>query len=1304
MKKIFTFSNQNLLFKMVISALLTIVLFNANAQKEADAAKSYLTVNASKQKLALTDIAEMNISSQYLSPTTGWYHIYFNQTYQSVEVFNGLLNVTLKDGEVFYVGNNFVQAIASKVPVGAINLNLSPLEAIQKAAANVNIPLSETKELSVEKLSNGLVVKKTFQDLSLSNEKIEVKLYWLPVDINEEEKTKPKIVLTWDVKFSTKDFQNSWEIHVDALTGDIIRKNDNVIHCNFGTPQHLTAPHNCVENVYEKTIGKPLAANSYNVFDYPLESPSHGSRTIAVSPYSRFVPAATFPGSTNGWHNDGATDYTTTRGNNVWAQEDVNANNGTGASPTSATLDFNYPYTFGLNTAPGNQNAAITNLFFWNNLIHDVLWKYGFDEPSGNFQNNNQGRGGASADYVFADAQDGAGTNNANFSTPVDGGNGRMQMFLWNTSNTYQPDGDFDNGVIAHEYGHGWSTRLTGGPANSSCLQNSEQGGEGWSDYLALMLTTNWASLTPTVASANIPRGIGTYVLGQPITGVGIRQYPYSYDKANVNNPVTYAKVGDVSFAIPHGIGSIWATMLWDMTWEIILQDNQIVNNIYNLPAAVTNYRGNLAALKLVNEGLRLQPCSPSFVQARDAILQADQTLFGGRYRCAISRAFTRRGLGANASTGVSTNDRTVTEDYTPIVGATLSSSTSVTVCSRAAFNYTATSSTTGLTFAWTRPVVAGISNVAGSGSSAVVNETLVNTTNYPIAVTYFFTLSPDICGGTPVPLPVSVTVNPSPIPTVSSYSVCQNAAVPSGQGMVVPTAISYFDTQNGSLVVGPTYVRGTGNNITTYTAATGTGSSVYYTIFTFVSPTSGAVTFETTAAAFLTGGADTYLSLYQTSFNPASPATNFLRGDDDGGVGLLSSLTQTLTAGTTYIVVVSSYYNNDTGTFTLHTSVPVFPTTGTNSWFLNASGGAALATGEIFNPVGVAGSGISNTATLGTSTFYVGTSAYPSCRTATTFIVKTTVGGSVAGSQTICSTTNSGTLTLSGHSGSVVRWESSVDNFTTATQIVNTTTTLSFTNLTQTTKYRAVIKNGACTAVNSAVATITIGLGVVPTNVTPSPTICNNTTTSLSATCTGATVKWYDVNGTSLKFTGSPYLTPSLTANTTYKVRCESGACLGSFTSVIITVKPVVAASTNVGVSSTAICSGTSITLSATCATGVVTWYNQATGGSALGTGTGFVQNPTVNTTYYATCFSTPCYSSRVATTAVLVNTANHVVTNDISSGTSTRYATQTITSNKKVLSPAKVTFRAGKSVSLNAGFQANSGAVFKAEIGGCN
>ncbi len=997
MKNVF-FGNTNLICIRLITFFLLFSM-STQAQKEVNIAKQHLFENTKTENITRSDIETMNISSQYLSPTTGWYHIYFNQTNQSVEVYNAVLAVTLKNDKVEWVANSFVKALDAKITSANSTNALSAKDAVQKATAFLKMNRSnneQLKEISATKLANGKIGKVIFEDKSISNENIEAKLYWLPYENTAGEKLVSSIALTWNVRIVTKDGKNSWSVHVDANTGNILQKIDEVIHCDFGVPNHAHNTGICTEiNTIQNELPSSPTANGYNVFDYPLESPIHGSRTIVTNPYTRFLPATMGPGTTNGWHNDGTTDYTNTRGNNVWAKDDIANDNETtiGSNPSSATLDFNYPYTLGTATAAANLNAAITNLFYWNNVIHDVLWRYGFDEPSGNFQKDNLGKGGLGNDFVQADAQDGSGTSNANFSTPIDGSNGRMQMYIWANvgSPLYQPDSDFDNGVIAHEYGHGWSIRLTGGPANSSCLQNAEQGGEGWGDYNALMLTTNWASLTPTIASANIPRGIGTYVLGQTTSGAGIRPYRYSYDKVNINNVVTYGKVADATnFSQPHGIGSIWATMLWDMTWEIILQDNFIAPNIYDVPTTVANMRGNIAAYKLVTEGLRLQACSPSFVQARDAIFQADLSLFGGRYRCAIGRAFARRGLGLNASTGTSSNDRVVTEDFTNFSAPSLNSATSNVVCSKQAFVYTATTAAVGTyTFNWTRAVVAGISNAAGSGSSANINEVLLNTTSSPIAVTYLFYITPNNCGGAPDPQPITVLVNPAITPIVNTYNICQNGIVPSGQGLVAPSLAS--NNVNGIITVGTTYIRGTGNNTTLYTAATTSGTSVYYKTYTFVAPTTTAVTLSTTAATLTPGTVDdTYMSLYQTSFTPSTPAVNFLIGDDDSGAGFLSSFTRNLVAGTTYVIVVSTYSNTVTGSFSLQSSANIF--LGTNNWYLNAAGGTPLATGEVFNPVGVAGSGITNTATVGSSTFYVANAQYPDCRSLVTFIIRPTI------------------------------------------------------------------------------------------------------------------------------------------------------------------------------------------------------------------------------------------------------------------------------------------------------------------------
>ncbi len=204
-------------------------------------------------------------------------------------------------------------------------------------------------------------------------------------------------------------------------------------------------------------------------------------------------------------------------------------------------------------------------------------------------------------------------------------------------------DGSLDNGIISHEYTHGISTRLTGGAANAGCLVNAEQMGEGWSDYLALMLTTNWSAAT--VADGPNARPIGTYAISQAATGSGIRTYPYSTNLAT--DPWTYAMLATQTGGEVHTIGEIWCSVIWDMTWNII-QGDGISGDIYHGTA------GNNIALQLVIEGMKYQPCSPGFLDARDAILKADSILYNYRHRCAIWNAFARRGMGKSASQGSS--------------------------------------------------------------------------------------------------------------------------------------------------------------------------------------------------------------------------------------------------------------------------------------------------------------------------------------------------------------------------------------------------------------------------------------------------------------------------------------------------------------------------------------------------------------------------------------------------------------------------------------------------------------------------
>jgi len=116
-------------------------------------------------------------------------------------------------------------------------------------------------------------------------------------------------------------------------------------------------------------------------------------------------------------------------------------------------------------------------------------------------------------------------------------------------------------------------------------------------------------------------------------------------------NPWTYGMMAGSTGGAVHTIGEMWCTFLWDMTWEMIAVDG-INPNLFN-PTATG---GNSAALKLVTEGMRLQPCSPGFVDSRNAILKADSIFYNGRYKCAIWKAFSRRGMGLLASQGSSSS------------------------------------------------------------------------------------------------------------------------------------------------------------------------------------------------------------------------------------------------------------------------------------------------------------------------------------------------------------------------------------------------------------------------------------------------------------------------------------------------------------------------------------------------------------------------------------------------------------------------------------------------------------------------
>ncbi|MCC2606679.1 M36 family metallopeptidase [Planctobacterium marinum] len=499
-----------------------------------------------------------------------------------------------------------------------------------------------------------------------------------------------------------------------------------------------------------------------------------------------------------------------TYGNNVLAYADVVAPQGYNAGDiivsTTSDMTFDYPFdeTQRANSFV-NRQSAVVNMFVVNNFMHDWWYDHGFDEAAGNAQLDNYGRGGVEGDPLEVQAQDYSGLNNANMSTPADGGSPRMQQYLYTSKDavngvdqginivshpgslgvmqstqlsSFGPqqytgvsanlrrlhddnavdsgsefdgceaavngyalegriaiidrgscaftqkvlnaqaagaigaivvnnvddgtpapmggtdtsvtipnlglnyeegqalyarmaagqqvtaeifskfplkDSSFDNGIIAHEWGHYISNRLVGNASGLINFQGRSMG-EGWGDFHSLMLIVK-------AEDGNIegneewqlPFATGTYVED---FYTGIRRAPYS---TNMDiNPLTFehitagAEVPGLSPTngdSPHGAGEMWAAVLWDVYASLL--------NMYEFDEAQSRMADYLVA------GYKATPIAPTYTEARDAILSVMLANSADDFNAAVT-AFARRGMGFGAVSPerFSDDNSGVTESY----------------------------------------------------------------------------------------------------------------------------------------------------------------------------------------------------------------------------------------------------------------------------------------------------------------------------------------------------------------------------------------------------------------------------------------------------------------------------------------------------------------------------------------------------------------------------------------------------------------------------------------------------------------
>jgi hypothetical protein len=417
-----------------------------------DLAISHVRDNAAEFGLGGTDVAELTVTSQVKSKHNGVTHVNLNQNYRGLEVFgaNGTVNISA-DGRVLFVGESFAGGLEA---ASSANPDLDATAAVESAASSLG--LAEPDNLIV--LEDGGTDEETIVSAGgISNAPIPARLGWQP--------SPGGLRLAWQVTIDSSSSASLWNATVDASTGILLAADDWTDSDDIGVLSSTLSRAGSTRARTSVNILTPFPAedgSSYRVLEIPKESPLDGPFNDVSEPADERV-------SPFGWHDNGVTSYTTTQGNNVHAFMDQDANNQPdfGSSPDGG-LPLDFLEDPDLNEhAQAYRDAATTNLFYWNNVIHDITALYGFDEAADNFQTINYG-GGGNGDYVRAEAADGNGTNNANFSTPSAGGTPRMQMYLWPGN---QLGSQNQVTVGADAYGAGWAR--FGPPAPSAGISGT---------------------------------------------------------------------------------------------------------------------------------------------------------------------------------------------------------------------------------------------------------------------------------------------------------------------------------------------------------------------------------------------------------------------------------------------------------------------------------------------------------------------------------------------------------------------------------------------------------------------------------------------------------------------------------------------------------------------------------------------------------------------------------------------------------------------------------------------------------------